>query len=155
MYRQCRKCKRVLEVNSINFDENKNSVTGYQPTCKRCSKNKIRINKIHNGKTAYPLDYEMFKSHNAVYQAVKLGILPNVKTCNCDVCLIKQATEYHHWSYLEENRLSVIPVCKSCHTRLTNIIKRTTLSRQIDTPTHDNVALKTFNDLPLPALPMF
>lgn len=136
-------------VNSINFDENENSVTGYQSICKRCSKNTIRVNKIYNGVTKYPLDYEMFKSHSAVYQAVKCGVLPKVKTLKCDVCLIRQATEYHHWSYLPDNRLLVIPVCKSCHTRITNVIKQTPLSRQIDTPTHDNVALKTYCDPPI------
>lgn len=152
MRRQCRKCKRVLEVGSLNFDENKNSTTGYQSTCKRCSKNVIRINRISNNTTKYPLDYDMHKAHHEVQKAIRKGILLSVKNFNCDVCLTKRAVEYHHWSYLPENRLSVIPMCKSCHSRLTNIVKHTPPSKQIDTPTHVNTAIENHYNPPLLAL---
>lgn len=55
-------------------------------------------------------------AHRAVDRAVDSGLLPPVSTlpCACPGCT-SGANEYHHWSYLPDHHLSVIPLCYSHH----------------------------------------
>lgn len=67
-------------------------------------------------KGRYP---ERIIAKDAVNNAVRDGKLPPIqeqKCQHCDSC----ADHYHHWSYLPEHRLDVIPLCKDCHIALHN-----------------------------------
>jgi hypothetical protein len=57
---------------------------------------------------------EKLSAQRATQAAAKRGGIPRVKTQTCINCQ-KQARHYHHWSYLPEHWLSVIPVCSECH----------------------------------------
>lgn len=56
----------------------------------------------------------MSRARNAVYRAVKRGILSPVAELVCAWCG-EQAEEYHHHSYEKEYQLDVISLCRSCH----------------------------------------
>lgn len=60
---------------------------------------------------------EKRRAQQAVKYAVRVGKLPKVETCLCKFCG-EQAEAYHHWSYLPEHKLDVIPLCTMCHNRL-------------------------------------
>ena len=64
---------------------------------------------------------EKIAAKHAVREAVKRGILPNVKDCRCQYCG-KQASDYHHWSYAPENRLDVVPLCRRCHNEIHGLV---------------------------------
>ena len=139
MIRQCRKCKRVLEVNKVNFDENVNSVTGYLTTiCKHCKLGLIpKTKQYRNFAKREPnynqikLDYKQRSARFAVYNAVRNGTLPKVKTLNC-VCCQTPARLYHHWSYELEHQTNVIPLCSKCHYKIHELLKHPIRSKQID-----------------------
>ena len=66
----------------------------------------------------YQIRYpERYKARQAVRAAIRKGKLPRPNTCQCHYCSI-QAKEYHHPNYKPENWLSVLPICKECHTEL-------------------------------------
>ncbi len=48
-----------------------------------------------------------------VSRAVKDGVLPPVKTRQCQDCKKRNAQHYHHEDY--DKPLEVIPLCVSCH----------------------------------------
>jgi hypothetical protein len=60
---------------------------------------------------AYP---EKRKARWQVHLAVLDGRLPRHDTLACKVCG-GRAVLYHHWSYLPEHWLDVIPLCDRCH----------------------------------------
>ena len=41
-YRYCRKCQRILPINSYDFCRNKRNPDGYSYICKECSKKKSK-----------------------------------------------------------------------------------------------------------------
>lgn len=54
-----------------------------------------------------------------VYHHVKQGNLPPPGAFFCsNIECIRDAEQYHHWSYAPENKLSVIPLCRRCHRRI-------------------------------------
>jgi len=57
---------------------------------------------------------EKREAQQAVGDMVKAGKLRPAKECQCAKCG-KKATNYHHWSYLPEHWLDVIPLCGKCH----------------------------------------
>lgn len=57
---------------------------------------------------------EKLRAQQAVKYAVKTGKLPHTKELQCKHC-DRQAQQYHHWSYLPEHWLDVIPLCAKCH----------------------------------------
>lgn len=59
---------------------------------------------------------EKYAAHQALAGAVRRGEMPPAKQFKCHCC-DKQATQYHHPSYRAEDRLNVIPLCKSCHNK--------------------------------------
>lgn len=63
---------------------------------------------------------EHWPAHSAVRKAIIDGVLPRPETC--EECGRKASRAnvvvYHHWSYLPEHRLDVIPLCSCCHIRL-------------------------------------
>lgn len=69
------------------------------------------LNQEHKRNSAHP---EKYKAGLKVRAATKWGRLPKIYDQSCATCG-RQAQQYHHWSYLPENWLSVIPVCTICH----------------------------------------
>lgn len=58
-------------------------------------------------------------ARRAVQMAIENGSLLRASTHQCaNPDCGQQAKEYHHWSYEPQHRLSVIPLCQSCHRRL-------------------------------------
>lgn len=53
---------------------------------------------------------------NAVAIAVEHGA-PRASSYGCSYCGAT-AQDWHHWSYEEQNWLSVIPACRRCHSRV-------------------------------------
>lgn len=60
---------------------------------------------------------EQYEAHKTVQIAVQLGKLAPIKSQICQHCG-KQARHYHHWSYLPEHQLDVIPLCTKCHKKV-------------------------------------
>jgi len=60
---------------------------------------------------------EKRKAKQAVNNAIVSGNLPRISTQQCEFCG-RQAEQYHHWSYLPEHWLDVIPLCRQCHTNV-------------------------------------
>ena len=58
---------------------------------------------------------EKERARKAVSDAVRRAVLPRVSSVQCAHCE-KQAQTYHHWSYLQEHHLDVVPLCRKCHT---------------------------------------
>lgn len=59
---------------------------------------------------------ERIQAKTSVSTAISKGILPKQSTCACaNPDCTQKAEQYHHWSYEQENWLSVIPLCKACH----------------------------------------
>lgn len=58
---------------------------------------------------------EKAKAHTAITVAVNRGQLSPASAKTCQHCG-QQAEQYHHWSYLPEHWLDVIPLCRQCHT---------------------------------------
>lgn len=57
---------------------------------------------------------DRYQAHLAITRAVLAKRIPKVKTQECVQCG-KQAGHYHHWSYLLEHQLMVVPLCYKCH----------------------------------------
>ena len=58
---------------------------------------------------------QKIKAQKAVTYAIKSGRLPKPSNFQCSRSCGNQAQEYHHFSYLSEDWLNVIPVCQICH----------------------------------------
>ena len=58
------------------------------------------------------------RAYSRVHYYVRLGQLPNVKTQPCFHCGEPAAGYDHFRGYERENELLILPVCKSCHSRL-------------------------------------
>lgn len=57
---------------------------------------------------------DQYKAHTIVNNAVKLGRLAPISTCQCVNCT-KQAEFYHHYlGYEPEHVLDVVPMCRKC-----------------------------------------
>jgi len=59
-------------------------------------------------------NHAQVRARAAVNSAVRAGKMVPAKFLHCVRCE-NEAAEYHHWSYLPEHRLEVIPLCKQCH----------------------------------------
>lgn len=58
--------------------------------------------------------HEVGTANRTVQTAVAQNRLPHIRTMYCYRCH-RTAKDYHHQSYLESDRLCVVPVCRSCH----------------------------------------
>lgn len=67
-----------------------------------------------NLKRKYLKRIEKEKARWAVSWEVRAGRMKPAKEMKCMDCE-NQASHYHHESYLPEDRLKVIPLCKLCH----------------------------------------
>lgn len=66
------------------------------------------------GEKKYRQHYpEKILAHHKISNAIQSGKLPKPDTFQCSCS--KQAEQYHHPSYLPEQRLNVIAVCIPCH----------------------------------------
>jgi len=63
---------------------------------------------------------EIVAARTAVSRVIRAGKLPPAADFNCHFCS-KQAEQYHHADY--KRLLDVIPVCRTCHTILTDLAK--------------------------------
>lgn len=57
---------------------------------------------------------ERYEAAKAVAQARRFGELPHPSVYKCHNC-DKPAEHYHHPSYREDDRLCVVPLCRTCH----------------------------------------
>lgn len=57
------------------------------------------------------------RADKAASDALKRGALPPLASQYCVVCM-QPAQVYHHQSYHQDDRLCVVPACRSCHIRL-------------------------------------
>lgn len=132
--RQCTKCKTSYPLTDCY--RNKQRPDGRHPICKHCMKAYLqspagrrahraactRYSKTPTGrdissrcKVRYRANHpDRAKAHNAVMNAVGAGILPRARTLGCTHCFA-QATQYHHYSYAQEDWLNVVPICRMCH----------------------------------------
>lgn len=61
---------------------------------------------------------ERTRAHNAVYRAVRRGLLPPPDTMVCDSCDEALAAHYHHFNgYEREHWFDIEPLCTECHGR--------------------------------------
>lgn len=59
---------------------------------------------------------EKYAARRAVSDAIRFGEMLPAQSHKCVGC-DKQAVEYHHPSYHPEDKLNVVPVCRTCHQR--------------------------------------
>lgn len=128
----CRNCKQTKST--LEFRKRTRTKDGYQYWCKQCTREYQRTQKFRTQQNHYRQSYRQtrqFKEYSkaknihdrqsgkyharqAVWNAIRAGQLPHPDTLQCHYCP-KQAEQYHHWSYLPEHWLDVIPVCVPCH----------------------------------------
>lgn len=122
----CSKCKLIKDLSFFYPDKSRKD--GFTTWCKSCfseysrsEAGKAKIRKYKNSEKGREKVYAKHakkrhtaRARQAVYKAVKLGKLqpPHLLTC-ADCSGI--AKEYHHTSYLPEDRLRVVPLCQPCH----------------------------------------
>lgn len=95
--------------------KNKDKRRAYERTYQQ----KNPMNSRKKAKTYYDKHPVQLDAKRAVRAAIRRGILPNRSEHKCaNPDCNKRAEQYHHWSYEKEHWLSVIPLCKSCHSRL-------------------------------------
>ena len=132
----CRKCGESKPRNC--FNPSRWCKDGLNSYCKSCHKEYSRSWRISNpwksrvsniksstqyqkteaGKAARKIyekqNQDKIKARSAVKYAVRVNKLVPPSDLLCRTCH-GPAQEYHHWSYLKENWLDVIPLCRGCH----------------------------------------
>lgn len=116
--KRCSKCKQWFPATTEYFHRHKSDKL--YPRCKTCKNDygrtekgkDVRRRKIAKRKRIHP---EVMSARLAVAHAVSEGKLPRPETRACFFCS-EDAIEYHHPSYEKKHYLTVIPVCKKCHT---------------------------------------
>lgn len=133
----CTKC--YIEQTVDKFQPNRRYRDGYLSWCKTCmaeyqknwaEKNRDRTRenskrsrladpvKAKDAGKRYAAKYpERRAANTAIMHAVQRGALLAASKHQCTHCG-QAAQGYHHWSYLEEHWLDVIPMCNLCHKRL-------------------------------------
>lgn len=131
---ETKKCSRCQELKpTSSYYRNKSKPDGYGTACKPCQslfaqewrrrypekakqESKKNYDKFYDRRLRYGAEYrkrntEKIKAKSALNRAIGKGTISKLP---CEVCgLIK--TEGHHWSYLRENWLDVIWLCKDHH----------------------------------------
>ncbi len=120
----CSKCKEQSPLSQ--FSKNKQTKDGYRSCCNKCDR-AMRLRWLESAKgkanqkkwrrimyASYP---ERAKARGFVSMAVHRGTIPPATELDCEHCAAP-AKEYHHTSYLKEHWLTVIPLCKPCHTAI-------------------------------------
>lgn len=114
---QCKVCQRAMTNES--YQRHKAKTLAKKAEYREANREKRRA----DGHTYYQRNKERFaaryntdigRAGSAVRTAIKQGKLPKVTTLYCVRCL-QPAKHYHHQSYLESDRLCVVPVCRACH----------------------------------------
>ena len=133
----CYKCKQTKILSEFHKDCVR--VDGYSDKCKVC---KLKYNKMYSqtetGKIAHRKSNARYqksekgkatdkrfnlrhterrKAKSAVYTAIRDKRLSHPNTLKCRYCP-EQAKHYHHPSYHIKQRLTIIPVCRKCHTNI-------------------------------------
>lgn len=133
MKKICNICKTEKEFSE--FSINKACKDGRSTRCRSCMRDWYLANRSRiQEKTRYRRKTEQEhyreigrryreanpdkrRANQAVLYAIRIGKLPPVYKQQCATCGVR-AQHYHHWSYEQENWLSVVPVCISCHGRI-------------------------------------
>ena len=84
-------------------------------------KDKEKYQRIKETRKAYDREFraqypEKALAKSAVYSARRKKLLPNPRELLCALCG-KSASDYHHPSYGADEKLNVVPLCRSCHVR--------------------------------------
>ncbi len=139
--KRCPKCKQFKPISEFHKDKRgKDGLQGYCKTCGKIAHRKYQ--KTEKGKLAYRKANSKYKktdkgkanqkryflrhpnqvkAQHTVNHAIEDGNLPRPNTQLCHYCP-KPAQQYHHWSYLPEHWLDVVPVCIKCHNSIHNKI---------------------------------
>ncbi len=134
--KQCTKCSKYDTED--NFYKNKIEKDGLAVWCKFCLKiyrqsdkgkeAHRKYKKTDQGKKANKRSVEIYKqtehgrqaivARQAVHQEIRVGKMSHISEKECYYCG-KQAMEYHHYDgYKGQNKLAVLPICKTCHRQI-------------------------------------
>lgn len=109
----CNRCK--VEKPTTEFYNRTNTDT-VEPYCKDCKNAYGRARHLQIGDKVRERNNVRYAEKTYEYRARAAVRATGIPASHyiCAAC-DETATEFHHWSYLEEHWLSVIPLCKSCH----------------------------------------
>jgi len=124
-------CKVCLLENIKKYQKTEKGKATQQAAIKRYKQSKKgkardkRYNQSEKGKAMHREAAKRFFARNpnqmkavkAVNEAIRIGKLPRPDTLLCHYG-DHPAEQYHHWSYLPEHWLDVVPVCRKCHKRV-------------------------------------
>jgi hypothetical protein len=117
--KRCRVCKESKPVSA--FNRNGYRSDGVQPFCRPCHNAKVkeyrktpsgRAKHIQSTNAAQKRNKIAKQAHNAVFQAIKKGII--VRPGYCERCGATCKPEGHHEDYSQQ--LTVVWLCHACHT---------------------------------------
>jgi hypothetical protein len=123
--KKCGKCGCEMYVSE--FSKNKSTKDGRQAWCKACSlSHKAEYSKTDAGKANERRSTAKYNKKNttpgkiaaqfAVSKAIRNGDLEKASELECfNVYCKKNALDWHHHSYREEDHLNVTPYCRKCH----------------------------------------
>ena len=85
--------------------------SGLDTKCSSCRRVRVRKQR----RMVAPSVKEQQAASSAVSYAVATGRFPAIDTLQCHKCGGDAEHYHHHNGYAVENRLDVIPLCRSCH----------------------------------------
>lgn len=119
------KRNQILEQKRQYYQQNKDERLQKNAEWRKQNRDHLRL--YGKKKAARSVDYQadyrlrnrevhrvMYQAKKAVSRAVERGELAPVKTLACAECG-EQASNYHHPSYARSQWLTVVPLCRSCH----------------------------------------
>jgi hypothetical protein len=123
LHNQCRRCH--AEAVKRSYQRHKESTLARKTEYRNANRGRVRQTdrdyyaRNRQERQEYHQEWyarspHVWKANRAVANAVQRGELAPVHTLACDKCG-NPATDYHHPSYAKEDRLNVIPLCRSCH----------------------------------------
>lgn len=142
-FKECTQCHKPFPTTSEYYGKHKMGKYGLRAACKKCTNTSNKLYKYTEagkeaneryvngqaGKATREKTLARYSEKNPekrhakreVLNAVRRGDLPPIASQQCRDCG-KQAQHYHHWSYLREHWLDVIPLCIKCHKAVHTII---------------------------------
>ncbi len=104
--------EKALESTRKYYQENASSIKQQSKRYRQENAAKISV----KAKRYWQDHPKRSKANYAVNKAVSSKDIPPIASLNCAHCP-SPAQDYHHPSYAKEDRLKVIPLCRSCHKR--------------------------------------
>lgn len=105
--------ERVLAALKERRIQDPDAVKAYE----RQQYEKHREKRLARDKARYANRRSVLAANDAVGRAIKQGLILSAENYPCALCGA-QAQDHHHQSYLPEDRLNVIPLCRSCHVKV-------------------------------------